>query len=115
MLRSACGRGLLEIPILPLVHHGLPGVLTVVNSLPGALEFICRAERCRREELDVQDLSFLLQPQTSTLVSLPHFGKASSIAHGHRLIEGSEVSVERKYDGEPQLDLPDDERNLRLR
>lgn len=34
------------------------------------------------------------------MVGLPQFEKARSIAHGHRLMYGRIVSVERKYDGE---------------
>lgn len=53
-----------------------------------------------RSGLGVQDLGPLIQPQAGTLMALPRFDKARSIAHAHRLMEGREVSVERKYDGE---------------
>lgn len=89
-----------ETSILQLVHPVLSRMLPVLNSLSGALAFIRRAECRRGKELGIQDLGPSIQPQAGTLVGLPRFDKARNIAHGHRLMDGREVSVERKYDGE---------------
>lgn len=61
-----------------------------------ALAFIHGEEYKQGKKLSSQELQISLAPQASTLVGLPGFEKARSIAHGHRLLHGREVSVERK-------------------
>ncbi|KAK5956428.1 hypothetical protein OHC33_003005 [Knufia fluminis] len=80
--------------MVELVHPSLPSVLSMLDSFPEALS-----------HLQERDSTWLGQtrpmvPQAGTRVSLPLFKKARSIKHGHSLMRGQEVSVERKYDGE---------------
>lgn len=71
----------LETLTLQLVHGGLPGVLQVLSSLPGALAFIHDEKERQRRKLSDHELQIPLRPQAGTLVGLPHFEKARSIAH----------------------------------
>lgn len=80
--------------IVELVHPSLPSVLSVLDSFPEALSHLQEREStCSGQTLPIV-------PHAGTRVSLPRMEKARSIKHGHFLMRGQEVSVERKYDGE---------------
>jgi len=80
--------------MVKLVHPSLPSVLSVLDSFPEALSHL------QERDSTCSGQARPMVPQAGTRVSLPLFKKARSIKHGHSLMRGQEVSVERKYDGE---------------